>query len=222
LIPQSQPLPFALAAVGWALFALALAAAAQAVRRGFLRSDAAEHAWLGGAVCVALLWTLQVRVAGSPAFGMLGCALYALLFGYSRGLLGLTLAVLLHAVMTGGSWVNLGLEGLLLAVVPAAVATLLREQIERRLPHNPFVFMIGNGMFSTLAATAVTRLALVAATWPALPLHPAVGLGAYLAATMLMAWSEAIVSGMLLSALVVFRPEVVLTYREELYARPRR
>lgn len=222
MIPQSQPLPFALAAVGWALFVLALAAAAQVVRRGFMRSDAAEHAWLGGAVFVALLWMLQVRVAGTPAFGMLGCALYALVFGYSRALLGLTLAVLLHAVMTGGSWVNLGLEGLLLAVVPSAAATVLREQIERRLPRNPFVFMIGNGMFSTLAATALTRLALIAATWPVGPPHPAVALGAYLGATMLMAWSEAIVSGMLLSALVVFRPELVLTYREELYSRSRR
>jgi uncharacterized membrane protein len=48
-----------------------------------------------------------------------------------------------------------------------------------------------------------------------------VALGTYVGATLLLAWSEAIVSGMLLSALVVFRPDVVLTYREELYARRR-
>src|SRR3974390_2849136 len=130
---QQAHLTFPLATAAWALFALALLAAWRAVREGFLRSDAAEHAWLGGALLVSLLWMLQVRVGGSPAFGMLGSALYALVFGYSRGLLGLTLAVALHAVLGGGSWLGLGLDGLLLAVVPSAVATLLREQIERRL-----------------------------------------------------------------------------------------
>jgi uncharacterized membrane protein len=34
-----------------------------------------------------------------------------------------------------------------------------------------------------------------------------------------MAWSEALVSGMLLTSLVVFLPEVVLTFRAERYAR---
>jgi uncharacterized membrane protein len=213
--------PFELAAAGWVMFVPALAAALRAVRRSFLRPGIVEHAWLGGAVFVALLWMLQFRVGGGPAFGMLGSGLYALVFGYSRGLLGLTVAVALHAASGGGSWLNLGIDGLLLAVVPSGIATVVREQIERRLPRNPFVFMIGNGMFSTLAATALTRLALIAASSLAGPPRPTVTLGEYLGATMLLAWSEAIVSGMLLSALVVFLPEVVLTYREELYAQRR-
>jgi uncharacterized membrane protein len=217
-----QTAPFALAAAGWVLFVPALGAALGAVRRGFLPTGAVEHAWLGGAVGVALLWMLQVRVAGSPAFGMLGSALYAVVFGYSRGLLGLVLALVLHTALAGGSWPNLGLNGVLLAVVPCAIATLLRRQIERHLPRNPFVFMIGNGMLSVFGATALARLVLIGAALLAAPPHPSVTMASYLGATMLLAWSEAIVSGMVLSALVVFRPEVVLTFSEELYApRPR-
>ena len=36
-------------------------------------------------------------------------------------------------------------------------------------------------------------------------------------AAKLLAWSEAIVSGMLFSALVIFLPSIVLTYRRDLY-----
>jgi uncharacterized membrane protein len=97
----------------------------------------------------------------------------------------------------------------------------LRQQVERRLPHNPFVFMIGNGMFSILGATAVARLAIAGVSLLAGPVRATDTLGAYLGAAMLLTWSEAIVSGMLLSALVVFLPEVVLTFREDLYARRR-
>jgi len=131
------------------------------------------------------------------------------------------LALVLHTALAAGSWPNLGLNGLLMAVLLSAVATLLRQQIERRLPHNPFVFMIGNGLFVAFATTALTRLALIGAALLAGPPHASVSLGPYLGFTMLLAWSEAIVSGMLLSALVVFRPEVVLTFREQLYARRR-
>ena len=219
--PQAETASFWVAAAGWALFAPALLLAWHSVRRRFLHPGIVEHAWLGGAVLVALLWMLQIRVGGGPAFGMLGSALYALVFGYSRALLGLALALVLHTALAGGTWLDLGLNGVLLALVPCAVANALRRLIERRLPHNPFVFMIGNGMFSTLGATALTRLALIAASLLAAPLHPPVTLSTYLGATLLLAWSEAIVSGMLLSALVVFRPDVVLTYREELYARRR-
>jgi uncharacterized membrane protein len=210
-----------LAAAGWALLAPALAAALLAVRRGFLPGGASEHAWLGGAVLVAILWTLQVHAGGAPAFGMLGAALYALVFGYARGLLGLLAALVLHTALNDGSWLNLGLNGVLLAALPSALVTVMRQQVERHLPRNPFVFMIGNGMFSTLAATVLTRLAIVAACLAAEPFRAGVTLGEYVAATMLLAWSEALVSGMVLSALVVFLPQVVLTFRDDLHA-PRR
>ncbi len=219
---QHDAVPWPLAAAGWALLAPAVRGALRSVRGAFLRPGIVEHAWLGGAVAVSMLWMLQVRVGGSAALGMLGSALFALVFGYSRALLGLLLALVLHTALAGGPWPNLGLNGVLLAVLPSAAATMLRRQIETRLPRNPFVFMIGNGMFATLAATALTRLALIGASMLAWPPHAPVTLGTYVTATMLLTWSEAIVSGMLLSALVVFLPEVVLTYREELYARRRR
>jgi uncharacterized membrane protein len=214
--------PIGLAAAGWVLLAPALAAALFCVRRGFLPRGAAEHAWLGGAVLVAALWTVQVRAGGAPAFGMLGAALYALVFGWARGLLGLAAALVLHTAMHDGSWLNLGLNGVLLAVLPSSLVSTMRRQVERRLPHNPFVFMIGNGMFATLAATALTRLAIVAACLVAAPFHATVTLGEYVTATMLLAWSEALVSGMVLSALVVFLPAVVLTFPRDVDAHARR
>lgn len=219
LVRDDAPLWLALA--GWLALALAVAPALAAVRRGFIPRGIAEHAWLGGAVALSMLWRLHVDVAGAPAFGMLGAALYALVFGCARGLLGLLLALVLHVALNGGSWLNFGLNGLLMAALPAAGVTLLRERIERHLPADPFVFMIGNGMFATLFATATTHLAIDGACLLARPYRGDVSVGDYLLATLLMSWSEAIVSGMLLSALVVFLPQVVLTFRPERYRRRR-
>jgi len=46
-------------------------------------------------------------------------------------------------------------------------------------------------------------------------------LGDHLAYSLLLAWGEALLSGMLFSALVVFLPQAVLTYRQDVYLPPR-
>jgi uncharacterized membrane protein len=207
--------------LGWLVFAPALLLTLRGVRRRFVERGLVEHAWLGGAVCVALLWMFEVRVGNGPAFGMLGCGLYALVFGRDRAILGLTLALVLHTALNDGAWANLGLNGVLFALVPALIAGTLQRRIEAHLPHNLFVFIIGNGMFATLVATAVTSLALIGASLAGGASHAVADLGEYVGAAMLLAWSEAIVSGMLFSALVIFLPAVVLTFHEDIYL-PRR
>jgi uncharacterized membrane protein len=215
--------PFSLALLGWALFVPAVLLSVRAVQRhGFLPEGAQQNAWLAGLVCVAFLWTLQVKTGDGIAFGMLGTALYVLLFGRERAVLGLTAALALHTFLADGSWLNLGLNGVLFGVVPALVASALQRALERWLPKNVFVFIIGNGMFVTLAATAVTSLALLGlsmsvAAAPSAALH----LSEYVGISLMMAWGEAVVSGMIFSSLVIFRPVVVLTYREDKYL-PRR
>ena len=210
----STSMPFAWAALGWALLlpfawhGLGQVAAAPPLRH------AQQHLWLAGSVALALLWHLQA----AAACGLLGAALYALVFGRPWARLGLLAAVALHTLLGGGTWSGLGLNGLLLAVVPAALAGLLQRQIEQRLPRNLFVFIIGNGLFVTLAVTAATSVLLLAAgaltgTRPADTDRFAYAL--------LLAWGEALASGMLFSSLVIFGPQFVLTYRQDLYL-PRR
>jgi uncharacterized membrane protein len=205
------------ALLAWVILAPALWLALRAARGRFFPGAFVENAWLGGAVCVALLWLFEVKVGNGPRFGMLGCGLYALVFGRSRGMLGLMLALILHTALNHGAWRNLGLNGVLFAVLPAMIAGTVQQCIELRLPRNLFVFIIGNGMFATLAATVVTSLLLMATALVTGASPPVAVLGDYVGAAMLLAWSESIVSGMLFSALVIFLPAIVLTYQRDRY-----
>jgi uncharacterized membrane protein len=189
------------------------------LRSGEALQGAQQHLWLAGAVLLAWLWTLQARVAGGAAFGLLGVAFYSLIFGCHWARLGLLAAVALHTVLGGGSWMNFGINGLLLAVVPTLLASVLQKQVEQRLPKNVFIFMIGHGMFVTLAVTVATSALLVAVSWL---LRPGPADLDQLAYALLLAWGEALASGMLFSALVIFGPHLVLTYRQDLYLPPRR
>ncbi|MEW5880088.1 MAG: energy-coupling factor ABC transporter permease [Pseudomonadota bacterium] len=198
-----------------ALWALA------SVRGRFLPDGAAQHAWFAGIVCVAFLWSLPVKSAPGVQFGLLGVALFSLLFGRARAILGLVAALALHAALTGGAWRNFGLNGLLLAAFPAWTATALQRWIETRLPKNLFVFIIGNGLFVVLVTTAATSVAQLLVAAAVVAPSAAAQLGEAIGYALLLAWGEALASGMIFSALVIYRPNVVLTYRQDLYLPPR-
>jgi uncharacterized membrane protein len=202
-----------------ALFAPIVLWAFAAVRGRFLPDGAAQHAWFAGIVCVAFLWSLPVRPAQGAQFGLLGVALFALLFGRARAILGLTAALIVNAAFSGGAWSNIGINGLLLAAAPAWLATALQRRIEATLPKNLFVFIIGNGLFVVLVTTVAIS---VAQLWvAALLTSPAARLSDVLGYALLLAWGEALASGMVFSALVIYRPNLVLTYRQDLYLPPR-
>ena len=213
--------PVALVVLGW-IFTIPWAVRSVVeARRQTLPSSLAEHAWFGAIVATAFLWQMHVRSPVGLDFGLLGGALFTLVFGRARAILGLLAALALHTVMASGSWLNFGINGALLAVVPAYAASLLQRLIERWLPRNIFVFIIGNGLFVTMAATALASALLLAAA-SAGPQAALRQLDEHIAYSLLLAWGEALVSGMIFSALVVFLPQIVLTYRQDTYLPPRR
>jgi uncharacterized membrane protein len=203
---------------GWLLIAPLAAHSLRQAAAGAPLRGAQQHLWLAGAVMIAWLWTLQARFAGGAAFGLLGVAFFALTFGRHWARLGLLAALALHTWLGGGSWANFGINGLMLAALPTLLADVLQRQIERRLPRNLFVFVIGNGLFVTLAVTATVSSLFV--TVSSL-LSPASASTDQIAYALLLAWGEALASGMLFSSLVIFCPQLVLTYRQDLYLPPR-
>ena len=77
-------------------------------------------------------------------------------------------APLVAALAVANAWPAPGLVitlvgyfGLLFAVLPALLTTALQRAVARWLPKNLFIFIIGNGMFVTLAATALTSVLLL-------------------------------------------------------------
>jgi len=213
------PIPHYLAILAWVLLLPLALHSLMPLRSAKALQGAQQHLWLAGVVLLAWLWTLQARATTGAAFGLLGVGFYSLIFGRHWARLGLLLAVALQTALGGGNWMNFGVNGLLLAVVPTLLASTLQRQFELRLPKNVFIFMIGHGMFVTLAVTVVTSALLVAVSWLLKPGPADLDQFAY---ALLLAWGEALASGMLFSALVIFGPHLVLTYRQDLYLPPRR
>jgi uncharacterized membrane protein len=205
-------LPVIVEVLAWAIYLLA----SWRVLRGtkpWPAGGAQQHLWLAGIAMLALLWWLAVRRGLQLPVGLAGSALFALIFGRAAAWAGLSIAAALFVFMAGARLASFGLIALLLAVAPTVLALALQGLIARRLPTNPFVFIVGNGMFVTFLVAAPIAVLLVALSTLA-DADAANNLADRMSYALLLAWGEALAAGMLFSALVVFCPSWVTTWRE--------
>ncbi|MFO1218133.1 MAG: hypothetical protein U1E89_07165 [Burkholderiaceae bacterium] len=196
-----------------ALAVLALFAAAAMRPWRMLPPAGPPWAWIIAWALTPLLWSAD-HLARSPAAQPLsGASLLVLLAGWPLAVPALAAAAVV-AVLVGALPAELALHRLVwLGFVPASLALALGAAVRRWLPHHLFVYIFARGFFGTLLATA-------AAGWLALwQQGAAVGFSAgdLLVGRWLAAWAEAIVTGMLVSIFVAFRPQWLATYSDALY-----
>ena len=171
------------------------------------------HAWLACLVLLPWLWASQRVLPGGVALQLSGASLLVLMFGWPLAVLSLV-----PIALAGGWFAGIGLAPALheLAWNGVAVATFALGfglATRRWLPQHPFVFILGRGFVVTaLAMMAAGTLAALAA-----PLPPGTELGTLLVGRWLMAWGEAVATGMLTAIFVAFRPAWLASWSDARY-----
>lgn len=186
-----------------------------------------QNAWLGAMVLLALLWTLRATLVGGMVIQLLGATLMVTLFGLPLALLSLfvvdagSLIGLEYLAGHGWSdfdWAALWPRYVWMALLPALLSAGLHAVLRRYLPRHPFVFMLGHGYFTAgLAAFGAGTAQAIWRYWttPKLPLSVADSLTGIL----ILAFGEAFLTGMLVAIFVVYKPQWVVTFRDEDYLR---
>ena len=196
--------------LAWIVFAACgLLAVRRAPWRALLTDSARLNAFLAMIVALILLWHLQAGVKPGLSLHLLGATVFTLCFGWALAFSGICL-VLLGVTLNGtGGWHAFAVNALLLAGVGVAVSHGLHRLVDRWLPAHLFVYIFCRGFFaSALTVMAVgTASCLLLAT-------AGVYDGEYLSSEYLpyfslLGFSEAWLSGMLITLLAVYRPDLL-------------
>lgn len=223
----AHPAPSPLATLGSALAALVLV---DALRRARWQADIREHlSWALATAVVLLGQRMGFTLPSGLALHYHGAAFLGLLLGYPRALLSMALVLvagpsIVGTVGPGTAPSMIGLQLLVAGWLPVWLIAQLVTLSKRLLPPNPFVFMLGCGFFGLGLSAAAAWLAsagLHALTAPALPPDFLQGFVPY---ALLLASGEAWLEAMVISALVVFRPQAVRLFGlfDPQHDRPRR
>ncbi|MEW6708116.1 MAG: hypothetical protein AB1430_24990 [Pseudomonadota bacterium] len=172
---------------------------------------------LAALVLLPLAWAGSAGHAMGMSLQFSGACLLVLLLGWPLATL-LMPPVALAAVWLAGWSALQALDALVwLGLLPALGALGVGWLVRHALPRHPFVFLLGRAFFGTLLVLTLCGLA---RSWSA-------GGNAALAALdllighWLLAWGEAIITGMLATALMVYRPQWLATFSDRLYLPPR-
>src|SRR5690606_6176626 len=85
--------------------------------------------------------------------------------------------------------------------------------MRRWLPFCLFVYILTRGFFTSLVAITFTAIVLVWASHP----PPGLEISDWMRGHWMLAWGEAVATGMLVSIFVAFRPQWLLTYSDHRY-----
>jgi uncharacterized membrane protein len=201
------------------LFALALGWSIHAAPWRRLKDDEQLHLWLGTCVALMLLWSIKTGIKPGLNFHLLGATVFTLMFGPYLAMLGLSVVLLGVTAFGLSGWGSFSANGLLMGALPVSVSYLVFRLADARLPHHLFVYIFVNAFVGAALAMALTGLA-------ATGLLAVAGVytldylsSQYLPYFLLMGWSEALLSGMLITLLVVYCPQWVGTFDDARYLR---
>ncbi|NIC06045.1 energy-coupling factor ABC transporter permease [Billgrantia bachuensis] len=177
-----------------------------------------QHRWLAASVAVVLLWQLRAQSVDWLTLHLMLTALMTLIFKAPLALVTNLLANLSLVVLGKAGWPLLGVNVLITGVVPIAIMVAIWRIVDRYLPDNLMIFLFVCGFFGAALATLGTGLAglglvMLGATDPE-AVHLAKEYALFLP---LLMPSEAFLTGMLLSVLMVYHPEWVATFNDHRY-----
>ncbi|MGF6601119.1 putative membrane protein [Paraburkholderia sp. GAS448] len=206
------PLPLWVAVGGWIATAMLLALALWKNPFKRLQDATLQHVWLSLIVAMSVLWASNAWLEDGTVMHLLGATLVVTLFDWALALVAMAAVTGMAAVIFDAPWQGIALTFLIFGALPVAVSTLLQRAIIKWLPHNLFVFIVGQGFLSPAIAVTVTALAAVAS-------HVALASGSmtvvpvgYAFSIFLLASGEAWFTGMSTALIAVYRPAWVTTY----------
>ncbi len=186
-----------------------------------LREPALRHPWLATLVLLPWLWSTDARLPGGLPLQLSLAPLMVLMFGWPLAVVTAVVVAGLAAwladpALAGGvdAWGRLTAHvALWSGVLPASFGLALGLATRRWLPRHLMVYILARGFFATLLAMTATG-ALWVATQPA---PPGSDTQLLLVGRWLIAWGDAVTTGMLTAVFVAFRPEWLATYSDRRY-----
>jgi len=173
-------------------------------------------ALLIASMSLIVLWHIRATVLHDLSLHLIGATLCTLVFGRRLALVPLTLALLFAQLSAAGDWSTLGLNACLLVLWPVALSLLVAHLVDR-LPSNLFVFIFVGGFFGGAGVVVLTGWLLTLMLWltQLYPWGPL--LEDYASYWLLVGFAEAWLTGMLLTVMVVYRPDLVRLFDSARY-----
>jgi len=212
----SANIPAAWSTVLWLLLALLAVLMWRKAAWTMLKSPANLNIFLGATVALLGLWLIDAGVRPGLSFHLLGATALTLMFRPWFAILSIAL-VIAGMTLHNGQFDAYPANLLLMGVLPVSASWAIYRLVDKRMPNHMFIYIFINCFFGAAIAIALVGVASTLFNAASGVYRLDYLLDNYLPFYMLMAWAEAFATGMIMTLLVVYRPEWVSTFDDKRY-----
>lgn len=185
--------------------------------RDLFQNNALQHRVGFAIVVLVVMWSMRAGVTDGLGIHFYLITCFHLMFGWRLSVLLVALVQLGMIIIGNEAWTAFGINGLTAGIIPIIATYIAWRFVEHRQWYNPFAYIFGvafagsafavvcSGIFMTLVFLLLGIYSLELIVYE------------YWAFVPLVALPEAILNGMAIAALIVFKPEWVAMYDEEKY-----
>jgi uncharacterized membrane protein len=176
-----------------------------------------QHLLAGTALALFMLWLVRRDFDWGLSYHFIGLTVVTLLLDWPLAILAGFVAQLGLLALGRHDLAALGVNGVLLVVIPVWITEICALWVEKKQPRNLFVYIFFSGFFAAALATLVCILAAFTVLWldGLFPMPP--WLEDFVGYLWLVIFPEAFINGMLVTALVVFYPDWLETFNRTRY-----
>lgn len=168
-------------------------------------------------VLLTLIWSLKAGVKPGLSMHLLGASVFTLCFGPALAFIGLSMVLLGITLNGAAGGFAFALNSLLVAGSSVLFSNYFFLGAQRYLPRQLFVYIFVNGFFG--AAFMIMGVGILLTLFMTISglYDPEYLLAEYLPYFILLGFSEAWLSGMVITLFVIYRPQWVATFDDSHY-----
>lgn len=174
-------------------------------------SQALQHSFFGAAVVLAFLWHMRAGLSPGLSIHIFGITAVVLMLGWGLAVLAGLLALVLVVVTGREPAVMFAANALITVIIPALVSYQIMLWERRRGFRNFFAYIFVCGFFGAAISVAVAGVSMVLMLWFAGVYPWSELVSEYLRYLPLIMGPEGFVNGAIVTGLMVFHPERLLT-----------
>lgn len=175
------------------------------------------HRWAGGVLVIALCWRLHGNMGPGLDLHLLGATLSVLTYGLPLGSLAVVLGATIAHFSDHTALTALPVSLVMTALIPGLVTIVVGRLSKRHLPTNYFVFLFVDTCLAAAAGVIAAGFAMTAVLALGSAQSPDWLIHDYLPYYILLAFSEAWLSGAAIAVMVVWLPGWVAAFDDDRY-----
>ncbi|MBF6057139.1 MULTISPECIES: energy-coupling factor ABC transporter permease [Thiomicrorhabdus] len=173
----------------------------------------AQNVLLGASVIVLLVWLFSASLDNGLTFHFLLMAVMTLMFGPQFALMGMSLALFGVTFQSGIGWEGFGLNAAVMGIIPIMITWGMFRLGLRFLEMNFFVYTLYNGFLSAAIGATLSLAVSAWILWVGDVHTLAILKQTFIPYIPMLSAPEGFLNGLLIAALVLFRPDWIATFR---------